>query len=258
MELQLLVSAVDKKPRELAEQMNISSDAIIVNQGQEFAYDEFERKGHTIKAYSFAERGVGLSRNNALLRADRDICLFSDEDIVYSDDYEKLVLDEFRKNPEADMILFNIDVGESRRTYHIDSYGKVKVYNSGRYPTYSFAAKVEKLHKNNITFSLLFGGGAKYSNGEDSLFIREVLKKGLKVYKAPVTLGRETERESTWFSGYHEKFFYDRGVLYHYLYGRLAKLIALRFLLKHKNVMCQEIPWKKAYTIMRKGIKEAK
>ena len=258
MELQLLVSAVDKEPRILAEQMNISSDAIIINQGSNFGYDEFECKGHTVKAYSFAERGVGLSRNNALLRADSDICLFSDEDIVYCDDYKQLVLEEFRKNPKADMILFNIEVGESRRTYYIEEYGKVKVYNSGRYPTYSFAARVDKLHKHNITFSLLFGGGAKYSNGEDSLFIREVLKKGLKVYKAPVTLGRETERESTWFSGYHEKFFFDRGVLYHHLYGKLAKLIALRFLLKHKAVMCQDISWKEAYKLMKKGIREAK
>lgn len=258
MTLQLLVSAVNQEPRALAEQMNISSDAIIINQGDSFAYDEFERKGHKIRAFSFKERGVGLSRNNALLRADSDICLFSDEDIVYRDGYEQLVLEEFRKNPKADMILFNIDVAESGRTYHIDSHGRVRVHNSGRYPTYSFAIKTQKMHGRNITFSLLFGGGAKYSNGEDSLFLREALKKGLKVYKAPVTLGAETERESTWFNGYHEKFFFDRGVLYHYLYGRLAGLIALRFLLKHKDVMCQEIPWKKAYAIMKNGIREAK
>lgn len=258
MELQLLVSAVDKEPRALAEQMNISSDAIIINQGEAFSYEEFERKGHTVRAYSFRERGVGLSRNNALLRADKTICLFSDEDIVYVNDYERLVLEEFRKNPKADMIVFNIDVAPSRRTYHIDSYGRVRIYNSGRYPTYSFAARVDKLHRHNLTFSLLFGGGAKYSNGEDSLFIREALRKGLKIYKAPVTLGRETERESTWFHGYHEKFFFDRGVLYYHLYGRLAALIALRFLWKHKSVMCREIPWRKAYAIMRQGIREAK
>lgn len=258
MELQLLVSAVDKEPRALAEQMNICSDAIIINQGSTFSYEEFERKGHVIKAYSFREKGVGLSRNNALLRADRSICLFSDEDIVYRDDYERLVLEEFRKNPKADMILFNMDVAQARRTYHIDSYGRVHTYNSGRYPTYSFAAKVDALHKNNITFSLLFGGGAKYSNGEDSLFLREALKKGLKIYKAPVTLGREIERESTWFSGYHEKFFFDRGVLYHHLYGRMAAVIAFRFLWKHKAVMCREIPWQKAFAIMRRGIREAK
>lgn len=258
MTLQLLVSAMNQNPRELADKMNIDSDAIIINQSKFFAYDEFERNGYQIKGYSLQEKGVGLSRNNALLRADRDICLFSDEDIVYNNQYRELVLEEFSKCPQADMILFNIEVGESRRTYHIDSYGKVSLYNCGRYPTYSFAIKREKMHKANITFSLLFGGGAKYSNGEDSLFIRDCIKKGLQIYKAPVTLGREEERESTWFEGYTEKFFFDRGVLYHYLYGKMAKLIALRFLWKHKALMCGEISVKEAYALMCNGLVEAR
>lgn len=257
MGLQLLVSAVGEEPQQLAEKMNLSTEAIIVNQTDCFAYQEFERKGRKIKAYSFAERGVGLSRNNALLRAEEEICLFSDEDIVYRDDYEKLVLQEFEKNPEADMILFNVEVAPERRTYHIEDYGRVKWYNSGRYPTYSFAFRLEKVRKKNITFSLLFGGGAKYSNGEDSLFLKECIEKGLKVYCAPVTIGEETLRQSTWFQGYNEKFFFDRGVLYYHLYGKLKKLIALRFLLKHKQVMCKQIPWKNAYKLMKDGMKEA-
>ncbi len=257
MKLQLLVSAVGEEPRHLADKMNLSTEAIIINQTDYFDYEEFERKGRLIKAYSFKERGVGLSRNNALLRADSDICLFSDEDIVYSADYEKKVLAEFEKNPDADMILFNVDVAEERRTYHIEEYGRVKWYNSGRYPTYSFAFRLEKIRKKNITFSLLFGGGAKYSNGEDSLFLKECIQKGLKVYCAPVTIGKETVRESTWFHGYNEKFFFDRGVLYYHLYGSLKKVIALRFLLKHKDVMCKDISWMKAYKLMKNGMKEA-
>ena len=113
------------------------------------------------------------------------------------------------------------------------------------------------MHRKNLSFSLLFGGGARYSNGEDSLFIRDCIKKGMKVYKTPVTIGREQERESTWFSGYHKKFFFDRGVLYVHLYGRLAKPMALQFLLRHRAVMCQEIPMKKAFGIMCDGIREA-
>lgn len=257
MQLQLLISAVGEEPQALAEKMRLSTEAVIINQTDRFAYEEFVRKGRTIKAYSFAERGVGLSRNNALLRAEGEICLFSDEDIVYEDNYEESILKEFSKHPEADMILFNVDVSEERRTYHIEEYGKVAWYNSGRYPTYSFAFRLEKIRKKNITFSLLFGGGAKYSNGEDSLFLRDCLQAGLKVITAPVTIGRETVRESTWFQGYNRKFFFDRGVLYYYLYGSLRKPIALRFLLKHKAVMCKDIPWKEAYRMMKEGMKEA-
>ena len=83
------------------------------------------------------------------------------------------------------------------------------------------------------------------------------MDKGYRVYASPVTIGREKEGDSTWFSGYHEKFFYDRGVLYHFLYGHLAKLWALRFLLAHREKMCREIPVKKAYQVMREGIRTA-
>ncbi len=257
MGLQLLVSAVGENPKQLAEKMNISSEAIIINQTDSFSYQEWEKNGRKIRAYSFREKGVGLSRNNALLRADEEICLFSDEDIVYEDDYEEKVLAQFAAHPDADMILFNVEVAPERRTYHIEKFGRVKWYNSGRYPTYSFAFRLEKVRKENITFSLLFGGGAKYSNGEDSLFLKECMKKGLRVYCTPVSIGRETIRESTWFRGYNEKFFFDRGVLYYHLYGRLKKVIALRFLLRHKALMCQEIPWKSAYKLMKAGMKEA-
>ena len=156
------------------------------------------------------------------------------------------------------MILFNMDVPEDRATYHIDGYGRVRWYNCGRYPTYSFAARTEKLREANIAFSLLFGGGARYSNGEDSLFLAECIRKGLKVYKAPVTIGKENGRPSTWFHGYNEKFFYDRGVLYHFLYGKAAFLMALRFLYKQKDVMCKEFSFREAFALMRRGIRMEK
>lgn len=260
MTLQLLVSAMNAEAEELAEKMRIGSDALIISQTDRVDYKEFLRQGkYNIKCYYFNERGVGLSRNNALLRADHDISLFSDADIVYADGYEELVLKEFEKNPQADMILFNVDVCEQRRTYHIEDYGRVRQHNCGRYPAYSIAVRTKRVQAAGVTFSLLFGGGAPYSAGEDSLFLRECLSAGLKIFRVPVTIGcEEADGKSTWFSGYHEKFFFDRGVLYHFLYRRLARPLALRFLLAHKGLMCGDIPVRKAYKLMCDGIREAK
>lgn len=81
MKMQFLVSAVKEDVETLAERMNLQADAIIVNQCDENAYREYTYQGHTMKCYSFAERGVGLSRNNCLMRADGDLCVFADEDI---------------------------------------------------------------------------------------------------------------------------------------------------------------------------------
>lgn len=258
MRLETLVSSVRQNVSALAEKMNLQSDAVIINQCEENCYEEYEHRGRKIKGYSFAEKGVGLSRNNALLRATADIVLFSDEDIVYHEGYAEEILKAFEQRPEADMLLFNMKVEADRATYYIKKEHRVRFYNSGRYPTYSFAVRREKLHKANVTFSLLFGGGAKYSNGEDSLFLLECLKKRMKVYALPIEIGKEVPRPSTWFQGYTEKFFFDRGVLYYYLYGRLRHLMALRFLLAHGKIMCQEIHLKKAYKLMCDGMKEAK
>ena len=83
MKLEILVSAVNEDVDTLAERMNLQADAIIVNQCGENTYREYTYQEHRIRCYSFAERGVGLSRNNCLMRAQGDICLFADEDIIY-------------------------------------------------------------------------------------------------------------------------------------------------------------------------------
>ncbi len=259
MTLQFLVSCVGQDVHALCQKMNIASDAIIVNQKAEPADETFNHNGFLIHALSMKEKGVGLSRSTALMRATADVVLFADEDIVYEEGYESSVLKAFEEHPEIDMILFNVKVCEERRTYWTESEHRVHHFNCGRYPAYSIAVRTKKLHEKCLTYHLWFGGGAPFSCGEDSLFLNEALKKGLKLLAVPVCIGEEKPREdgsSTWFTGYDEKFFYDRGVLYHYLYGGLAPLMSFRWLAKNKSYMCKTVPYKKAKVLMRYGRKE--
>ncbi len=258
MSVEVLVSVMNSSMENVVSKMNLDSDAVIINQCDRFSCEEMEFNGHRVRFFSFPDRGIGRSRNEAILRADSDICLFSDEDIVYEKGYAQAIEEEFAQNPKADMILFNITVEEARRTYHIESRRRVHWYNCGRYGAVSFAVRRSSLLASNVTFSLLFGGGARYSNGEDSLFLKEFMSKGYKVYTAPITIGREQGGASTWFSGYHQKFFHDRGVLYHYLYGALAGAMALRFLLAHRRKFCAQVPVSRAFAWMRAGIREGR
>jgi len=254
MKLQVLVAAVNENVETLAEKMNLETEAVIVNQCDHFAYQEYLHRGRRIRCFSMAERGVGLSRNTALMRAEGEICLFSDEDIVFSSGYEKTVLDAFLQNPDADVLTFNFKVDPSRATYDNQSPKRIRWYNYSRYPTYAVAARLESLRRANVCFSLLFGGGARYSNGEDSLFLHDCLKKGLHLYAETAQIGEEVYRESTWFKGYNAKFFKDRGVLYHYLYGIMAKPFSLRFLLRLRDL--GEFSLREAYGLMVQGIRE--
>ena len=117
MKVEVLASVMHQELSALVRRMNLSTDAVIINQCDRYGAEEMEWRGHRVRFFSFAERGVGRSRNNAILKADSDICLFSDEDIVYEDGYGELIAAEFARQPQADMLLFQIDIDESRRTY---------------------------------------------------------------------------------------------------------------------------------------------
>ena len=116
MKIEVLVAALEKNPEELAEKMNIRTDCLIVNQCDRNGFDEFSRNGHTVRVLSMTDRGVGISRNAAIDNSKGDILLFSDQDIVYNDDYESVIEEEFNLNPGADMLVFNIGIDESRKS----------------------------------------------------------------------------------------------------------------------------------------------
>ena len=92
MTIEVLVATMHQKDHSFLDHLNLQSDAVVINQCDENSYTEYSYNGHTICCYSFAERGVGLSRNNALMRATSDIILFADEDIVYEDGYGEAIL----------------------------------------------------------------------------------------------------------------------------------------------------------------------
>ena len=257
MTFELLVSCVQKDARELAKQMNIDSDAVIVSQKEDFDHDtEFILGAHKVHAIKSTDKGVGLSRNTCIDHSTADVILFADEDIVYVDGCEQKVLKEFNAHPEADMLLFNVKVCDERRTYWNEGYKQVKWYNCGRYPAYSIAVRSTVLKQSGVRFSLLFGGGAKYSNGEDSLFLNDCLKKGIRIYATDAVIGEEIPRPSTWFHGYTDKYFYDRGVLYHFLYGHMAKPWGYRWLLKTKGDYSKDYDFSRAKEMLFLGIRE--
>ena len=134
----------------------------------------------------------------------------------------------------------------------------VHKWSVGRYPAFAAAARLGSIKRSGVRFSDLFGGGAKYSSGEDNLFFMDCLKAGLVIKAVPVTIGTEEPRRSTWFNGYNEKFFKDRGVLYSFLYGRLATVWALRFVMAKKKSYISSVKPADAFKWMREGIAEGK
>ena len=108
MVIQVLVAAMNQKDHSLLEKMNIKSNAIIGNQCDYNSIEKFKYQDYDIVYLNFAEKGVGLNRNNSLMRATGDICLFADDDMIYENDYVKKVEKAFEENPKADILIFNL------------------------------------------------------------------------------------------------------------------------------------------------------
>lgn len=257
MNLQVLVSAMYQENYQILEKMNIQSDAIIINQCDKTELEEFQHLGNSIKFFSLAERGVGLSRNNALMRTTADICLFADEDVTYKDNYKEEVLEAFERLPEADLILFNVvSKNPNRPSYNITNQTRIRWYNCLKYGAVRIAVRTKKLKESNVYFSLLFGGGAKYGSGEDSMFLIDCIKKGMKIYTNPTVIGYVSQEESSWFQGYTDKFFKDKGALFACLSKRFARILCFQFIVRQRKLFSKNLNLVQAYKLMTKGIKE--
>ncbi len=251
MKVQVLVATMNQEDFSLLEKLNIHSDVIVGNQCNKNEVIDFIYKGNAVKWLSFNERGVGLNRNNALMRANADICLISDDDMVYVDDYVKIVKDAFERYPKADVLVFNLKEDRPTR-YVIKKAHKVGCLNYLRYGTARIAFKLDAIRINGILFNLCFGGGTEHCHGEDNLFLTDCLKKGLKIYAVPETIAELTEeRESSWNKGYDEKYLKDQGTLYRQISKRWWKFLCLQDAIRHKNLY--EISWYKAFWLMCDG-----
>lgn len=251
MKVQVLIATMHQKDYSLLEKMNIQTDAIVGNQTDENSVKEFEWHGNHIKWLSFNEKGVGLNRNNALMRADGDICLFADDDMVYVDGYEDILIKLFDKNPKVDVICFNLIEKNSRRK-QIREYTKVGWYNYLTYGTARIAVKLSSVKKNGIYFNQCFGGGTEHCHGEDNLFLTACLRNGLKIIAVPVALAElKDERESTWNKGYDKKYLSDQGALYKTISRHLWRLLCLQDAIRHSQEYGVSI--KKALLIMING-----
>ena len=255
MTLQTIVSTMNQKDDEIIRRMNLNADAIIINQASTVAYHEIVNKGNTIKWYDFNERGIGLSRNTGLMRADADIIQFADDDMVLNDDYKECILNEYAKHPEADVILFsNKCLNKERMPYEVKKFGKVGRIEAVNFGGARITARRKKIIYNNISFSLLFGGGSKYCAGEDVTFIQDCIKAGLSVYKSPVVISTMKQDTSTWFNGFSEQYFRDKGSLVAKNFPGICKLGI--YYLAYKNLKISDYSYCKILSLYREGVKE--
>lgn len=213
--VELLIATLNCKNYEkLLNEMNVETNAVISNQIDKVGHEIKIYKNNEINIYTMNSTGVGLNRNNCLFNSSSKITLLADDDMRYVNNYSQIVKDTFKSNPGADVIIFNLDEKNGTR-FKIKKNIKINYWNYTKFGAARIAFKRDSILKKRISFSLLFGGGAKYSAGEDTLFLKDCLDSNLNIIGVPITIASLDENsESTWFNGYNEKLLKDLGACY--------------------------------------------
>ena len=90
---------------------------------------------------------------------------------------------------DADLIIFNIKIlNPNRQGSIITENKKINFFNYMKYGSCRIAFRKSRVDKYNIRFDELFGAGATYTSGEDTIFMNDCLKHGLKIYTCPDTI----------------------------------------------------------------------
>lgn len=163
-----------------------------------------------IRVLSYHERGLSLSRNRALDNASGDICLLSDDDVLYLPDLSDILSRAFEENPEADIITFQATDPDGRPLKNYPrSATRLNLLSASRVSSIEIAFRRSSAIKAGLRFDTLFGLGAKYPIGEEYIFVTDALKRGLTVIHLPIPIlthpiessGRKHDERTTFARG---------------------------------------------------------
>jgi len=282
--MKTLVSAMHLADYKYIDILNIQTDAVIINQCDRDERQEIQaledEKGRNVLFLSSTERGLSKSRNQAIREsarlgtdvehrdaaeadvehrdaADDDICIFCDNDVVYEDNAKDLITGAFSRHPEADIIVFFIRRPERQAPIR-EAEGDLKYSGAMKIFSPEIAFRRSSLVKNNLYMNELFGAGAKYGMGEENIFLFEAIGKGMKVLYCPVEIAHILDTESTWFHGYTDKFFTDRGANYYAMTRKWYWLLILQFAVRKRALYRGDNRMFHAISVMFAGAREYK
>lgn len=261
MNISVLVATMhQEKNHDLAREMNLTTNAIIINQNDKYESEEIMTidDNQTIKTISTKERGLSKSRNLAIENLDNigedDIFIVADDDVIYDSDYATIINNAYKTYSDVDGIAFYVESTNIKRpTTFVKKTRKLNYLTSMKIRSVQLTFKAKSILEKEIKFNELFGSGAQYSMGEENLFLFECLQKKLKIIYLPIEIGRVNYADSTWFKGYNEKFFRDLGAVYYEMFNILCIPFLIQYAIRKRKIYRDDIKMIDAIIFMLKG-----
>lgn len=254
MDIELLISTMNAD-KSLLDKINIHSNVVVVNQCGYDGVEESTYNGHHVKWINSSTKGLSRSRNIALKNATADIVVLTDDDVEYVAGYPDIIEKAFLSHPEMDIISFQVEGINGKFKDYSEKENSLNFLGSMKVSSVEIAIKRKKIEKAKIQFNEAFGSGAKYRMGEENIFLFNCLKKKLKLYYLPQIIANLWVGDSTWFQGFNKKYFIDRGATYYEMFGCLAPLMILQFIIR-KRKLIQDISLSQALKCAFEGMND--
>lgn len=137
-----------------------------------------ERRDITI--HFFENRGLSRNRNNAFSVASAQYLYIADDDISFSPDGLRQVINRFEADSSLDIICTRAEMPESR-VYPPDGHDLNIPFRFYWIVSFEIALRRSAVEQSGLRFSELAGIGAPYlTAGEEEIFIESALRHGLK------------------------------------------------------------------------------
>ena len=251
MKLEILLSCMNQEVFDLVHKSGLTGDVTVINQSNREDYCEFDTRNGKAKVYTTVQRGLTKSRNMAIEKSCGDVCLLCDDDECFVSDYEHHILNAYNCVPNADIIVFKM----INRPAFGDTIKELKFFDLMKVSSWQISFKRQSLLENGLKFDELLGAGTENGAEEELKFLLDCRKAGLKIYYHPTEIAYVAQSQSTWFIGFNETFFLNRGATTRYILGLpLSCLYAVYYLIKKRKMYNAQITFAKAAKFLFKGI----
>ncbi len=252
----VLLSAMGLSDTSILDKLNISGSSLIINQTDH--EERFSDGTRDCLMISTKERGLSKSRNMAMREAaaaGKEICIFCDNDVLFRDDYEKVIEEAFLRNPLSDILVFFVERPERHKPVFsgeraLDRLHAMKIFSP------EIAFRLSRIRAAGLRMDELFGAGAKYGMGEENIFLFDAIRAGLKITYVPIRIAGTVENESSWFKGYTEEFFRNRGAGYYRMSPVFHSFLCFQFALRKRALYKDFMDVRSALKCMARGKRE--